>query len=1002
MSPFSWCKLVFLAAGVVAAKETLLPAFDSPSTEHRAKFRYWLPDANIDHEVLADDIRALKDIGAGGLEFVPFYNYGFGTLDNSNLDVYAFGKPAFKDVLITALESCKANNLVMDFALGASEGQGVPVEPLTAGLAVQLVYGKTTVQGGELFQGALPEPILDWRQVPGFMMAQEAFGDNRLIGVSAAAVRSTKYSDNGDAQVALDEASLVDLSDKVVDGSLTWRVPSNHDEYIIFALYERFTNQRSCVGIPTDVISNGSWVTDHFSAAGAKLVTVFWEQHLLDTEVRELLKLVGQHSWEDSMEIQASLFWTPDYIDRFTAGRGYNPVKYLPLLFHQSTAFHSNSAPYNTTFYLDGYENSGQNMYLQDYRLTLNEGYVEYLQAYESWAQSLDVSHSCEVAYNMPVDLLADVPLVSGPELESLGFTEIDQMLQFVGPAHLGGRNIVSTEIGAAATGAYSQTLPSLVGLFQDAFAGGVNMMLIHGMQYGGEQPNTTWPGYTPFQFRYTDFWSPRQPAWSYMAETMNYTARNQLMLQSGKAKRDLVFYLYKDPWIINTVRNGTDLRENGFTYEYLSSSNLVAEKPAVSERVLAPDGPGYRALILEKQSYISPEASAKLLELAQEGLPIVVIGALPNTTIGSSGQDVVSENISNLASAGFSNVKFIQSSDSLLGALEILEIIPRVRVRSSQPAAAAKDLHTLWRSDKDVDYVFLYNKGPLALYNISVEAEEDKIPHRLNAWTGDQEAIPVYGRSPQGINMQITLQKDQTAIIALVPGNTQNHVISHSDNVAKVSYASDKRLSVLVNDAHAASLTLVNGNTHIIPSITGNTNAILPEIEIGPWNLTLESWIPGSDLSSTKSVKEIIYLGPQTALLPWSEIPTAQNVSGVGVYTATFSIPNLCQLSLSEMASTIHFGPVLHTLRAWINGKQLPSVDLFDAQLDISNYVVPGDNLIRVETASTLFNAVKARHDWVKSIVGPIDPEVYTSVDWQPHGLVGPVRIKTHRKVTI
>jgi hypothetical protein len=70
------------------------------------------------------------------------------------------------------------------------------------------------------------------------------------------------------------------------------------------------------------------------------------------------------------MEIQASLFWTPDFIDRFTAGRGYNPVKYLPLLFHQSTSFHSTQAPYNMTFYLDGSDNSGQSKYLQDYRLT--------------------------------------------------------------------------------------------------------------------------------------------------------------------------------------------------------------------------------------------------------------------------------------------------------------------------------------------------------------------------------------------------------------------------------------------------------------------------------------------------------------------------------------------------------------------------------------------------------------------------------------------------------
>lgn len=60
-------------------------------------------------------------------------------------------------------------------------------------------------------------------------------------------------------------------------------------------MYERYTNQRSAVGIPSDVIANGSWVTDHYSAAGAKLVSEFWERNILTPEVRELLKLVGQH-----------------------------------------------------------------------------------------------------------------------------------------------------------------------------------------------------------------------------------------------------------------------------------------------------------------------------------------------------------------------------------------------------------------------------------------------------------------------------------------------------------------------------------------------------------------------------------------------------------------------------------------------------------------------------------------------------------------------------------
>lgn len=137
-------------------------------------------------------MRALKDIGAGGFEFVPFYNYGYPTPTLNQSDRYAFGKPAFVDVFRVALEAAKENGLSMDFALGASQGQGVPVEPLTPGLAVQLVYGKMTVKGGERVQGELPAPDLDWREELGFIQPQERFGPSRLVGVSAAAVSSCK------------------------------------------------------------------------------------------------------------------------------------------------------------------------------------------------------------------------------------------------------------------------------------------------------------------------------------------------------------------------------------------------------------------------------------------------------------------------------------------------------------------------------------------------------------------------------------------------------------------------------------------------------------------------------------------------------------------------------------------------------------------------------------------------------------------------------------------
>ncbi|KAG7410834.1 hypothetical protein Forpe1208_v009638 [Fusarium oxysporum f. sp. rapae] len=698
------------------------------------------------------------------------------------------------------------------------------------------------------------------------------------------------------------------------------------------------------------------------------------------------------------MEIQASLYWSPGFPDCFKAKRGYNVIKYLPLLFHKSTSFTAAQAPYNTTFYLEGTSDDGQSKYLQDYRLTLNEGYQEYLQTFEDWAESLGLSHSCQVGYNIPLDILADVPIVSTPELESLAFKTPDQMSQFVGPAHLGRRNIISTEIGAVAQGAYSLTIPSLINLFHDAFAGGVNAMMIHGMTYTGEQLGSTWPGFTPFQYIYTELWSPKQPVWKYMGEMMDYTARNQFVLQQGVAKKDLAFYLYRDPFGISDEYNGMDLRASGFTYEYLSPANFGSKTFKVSNKVLDAAGAGYRALILDQQQFITAEASQKLVELADAGLPIVVIGSLPSTTIGSKGQDVVSKNISKLKGSKYSNIVFVKSAGDLLNALGKLSVKARVTTGSD----AAKDLYTVWRSDKSSDYLFLSNQGSSATFEITAEVDEGKVPYRLNAWTGQQMAMASFKRSSGKVSFQVSLKEGQTAIVAFTSGKSKTSIVSQSKNVIDASYGSDGKegISVILGDAKEASLTLSNGQTKKIPAASSSDKKNALEIDIGSWDLTLESWVPGPDEAMSASVKKVMKLGTQTTLKPWSEMSGAQNVSGVGTYTATFKV---ARLPSKDSIAILQFGPVLNTIRAWVNDKQLPAINIYDVQVDVSNYLVKGTNTIRVEVASTLFNAVKARVDYVKANgIGPAAPILYTSADWQKHGLIGPVSIKSLRKVSL
>jgi hypothetical protein len=50
--------------------------FAHPPARSRPSFRYWLPDASVNSSIVAANINSAASIGAGGIEFIGFYQYG--------------------------------------------------------------------------------------------------------------------------------------------------------------------------------------------------------------------------------------------------------------------------------------------------------------------------------------------------------------------------------------------------------------------------------------------------------------------------------------------------------------------------------------------------------------------------------------------------------------------------------------------------------------------------------------------------------------------------------------------------------------------------------------------------------------------------------------------------------------------------------------------------------------------------------------------------------------
>jgi len=142
------------------------------------------------------------------------------------------------------------------------------------------------------------------------------------------------------------------------------------------------------------------------------------------------------------------------------------------------------------------------------------------------------------------MDMLANIPYVNAPECETLAFNDnIDGYKQFSGPANLAGKRIISSESGAAFGQPYQQTIPDLLSGFKRSIAGGVNNFIVHGYPYSGVYGNTTWPGFTPFDYMFAEMHGRHFPAWEHYSEWVGWLSRSQWVAQTGTPKTDLVFW---------------------------------------------------------------------------------------------------------------------------------------------------------------------------------------------------------------------------------------------------------------------------------------------------------------------------------------------------------------------------------------------------------------------------------------------------------------------------
>ncbi|KAE9575722.1 hypothetical protein CGMCC3_g8271 [Colletotrichum fructicola] len=985
-----------------AARQDRSNDFFDPPAAQRPRFRYWLPDGTVDPEKVKSDIQSAGNIGAGGVEFLPFYNYG-GQLGpppvGVNWSTSGFGTPDFIKTLIAGLEAHKESGLSMDFAVGPNQGQGVPADPSNEGLQWDLFAETQAVTADGHFNGTIP-----------------GWGTGQLVSAVSAIVTSrTNVTVNttsiiGTAEIWWEElvlrnGSLRDITSMISPtGELSIDLPnssSNASGYELFFFYQNLSGHKNLVFASnrTEAIwDNGSYVVDHFSSKGAEVVRDFWEQYIFVDNVKELLTEIGNYGWEDSMEILSNTSWTRTLPERFEKLFGYDLRPYLPLIiFNNNNINLQNDAPGHTRCILDIYD-KGQG-YVNDYRAALADGYQEYVTTLANWTHSLGLGLSSQVSYNLPMDMEASIPFVDAPECESLQFHDnLDGYRQFSGPASLARKTVISNELGAVFGSAYRFTIPDLLFAMNRAVAGGVNQFVIHGQSYSGNYPQTTWPGYTAFRYYVSDLYSPKRPDWDHGLQAgLDHMGRVQHIQQTGVPRTDVAFYNKQtatDP-NMGTLYTFDDLILKGWSYNYLSPDNFALPQAYVGDNLLAPQDARYQALVVLGSQNLTSSGLLKLTEFAEAGLPIIIAGGSPcEYPTENKASDVSFSFDTSLQKLLDISSVYQVAEGQIAEKLEGLGLKPRVGVKTNGT------WHTTWRQDSsgNISYAYVFSDAEYSNGELIVQTRG--IPYFFDAWTGAREPVLYYMTEGSTTTIPLTLAGNQTKIIGFADSCLEDvvtpelHFTKLSGNV--LGYRADDQ-GIVVHAAASAdptTLTLSTGDNFCY-----STNAA-SSFELTSWDLVLEHWEAPEDMydAAVAAVKRNT-THHLDGLVSWTEIPAATNTSGVGYYFANFTWPpNLSAEANASVGAYIQFSPALNSITLEVNGVRVHPLDPTNPVADISTYLVEGDNHVLAIVPSTMWNYLRSILGDIKNLSAtPFGPGETLSVDMIPkteNGLVGVVDI--------
>lgn len=962
--------------------------YTDPDRIYSSDVRWWLGSASATDETLLEEIQTLYDSGFRGVELcmqddgvAPDEDYSYGSEMWSH---------KWKLMMNKLLDLGMSVYLTSGTNWASANVPKSQLDP-TSNAAMQILassYEPIYCESGEKLEGTAigtPETYsIPWGEEEGTFVS--CVRDNTQLKFVYA------YEINEDGKIVSD-AAPIDLmaEEKIVKGegetnyTINWEVPGEGKKYMIYPIYSQGSYE---VSTPA---TEECYTINYFDKAGVEALKAFWSEHYLDDpELNEKIKNGDVQLFMDSLEIkygnesEGITWWTDNIIEEFQKRKGYDITPYYVLIegvgtgFTLATNLHSQCVgKYDLT------DATLRKKIIQDYQDVMTQIYEEnMLIPLKEWLNSCGITTRAQISYGKALEITEPSQYVDYPEAENLNqYNQPDLFRLHTAGAKLLNK-VLSTETGGTSA-VYGTSWQELLDDIYVQYATGFQRVIWHIWTAGYGYGNYNWPGYMSGFGGGTAFnrWGSREPASRDYDEFNAHIGRVQEFVQEGKSRTDVGF-VYNN-WTQGMKSGGedgsftensmnqklahqgiiyrsTELQDNGYTYDYFSPDFLFNEDVYYDKETGTIEGAGYRALVIF-QEMLDYDGAVKILELAKEGLPVVIVGskAATATPFNDGKDEELAKVMEEMKSIENVRTAAILDNEVAIDADETGNLFDEVYTKlhdelGIRPYAefAEPNLQLLTNTREDEDgnrYLYVYNycdgtyhehskKEGIAENdhgtNIQTEIKMDGtyIPYSLDAWTGEVTELGEF-RYEDGQTI-IPVDLDYSNIALFVFEKAEEQALSVTETNAESAYITDDGINIRATETGTYKTVLSDGESR-------EDEITVPEAyDITNWDLTVESWTgtkdeegnDAGDLVRTETIDGLETVNRKTSttvtdiqvkldtLKTWDQIEeVGDKVSGLGHYEATFNWD-----SAQATGAYIDLGSVHQSMEVWINGTKV------------------------------------------------------------------------------